>query len=138
MPLLSTPSLKCSHRGYTQLVAEFPPRMIRSLNDYQQVIARMEEISGSQRPLNRDEREYLSLLSLLARKFEIPKPKTGPAALLSELLEEHRMGIRELSKILGRSFSLCSMILNGQRNITKQHAIRLGKYFGKSFDHFLA
>lgn len=138
MAFPQSPPVAQSCRSYFDLVLSFPPRVIRNRVQYRQSLLQVQKLTTEDREPGLDELEYLALLQLLIRKFEGPKPKTGPAALLSDLLDEHRLRIIDLSQILGRSLPLCSMILNGQRRITRAHAVRLGQYFGKGPEHFLA
>ena len=123
---------------YASLVASFPPRVIRSRKCYEETRRLISELKQSVRRLNRDQKEYLTLLEILVQRYEGPRQSPGPLVLLRQLVEEHKLRKADLSRILGRSLSLGSMILSGQRKITPEHAARLGRYFGKGPDLFLA
>lgn len=123
---------------YDDLVARFAPRVIRSRVACARTLERIAEIENSGHPRSCDEAEYLALLKLLVERFQGPPEKPRALVLLRQLLDEHQLRKSDLSRILGKSLSLCSMILSGQRAITKQHAARLGRYFGKGSDLFLA
>ena len=121
-----------SSSAYESLVNRFPPRVIRSRESYLKTLCHIKSFK-----LTADELDYLSLLHLLVKRYEGPEEKPRAVEYLKKLLEEHKLQIKDLSKILGKSPPLCSMILNGQRAITRQHAMRLGKYFGRGPDLFL-
>ncbi|MGC6567114.1 MAG: hypothetical protein ACON38_16065 [Akkermansiaceae bacterium] len=53
------------------------------------------------------------------------------------MVDEHKLTKSDLSRILGRSLALGSMILNGKRKITREHSRRLARYFGLRPDAFL-
>lgn len=126
-----------SSSAYESLVNRFPPRVIRSRESYLKTLCHIKSFKGRSRKLTADELDYLSLLHLLVKRYEGPEEKPRAVEYLKKLLEEHKLRIKDLSKILGKSPPLCSMILNGQRAITRQHAMRLGRYFGRGPDLFL-
>jgi len=123
---------------YAGLISRFPPRVIRNRVFLKKTLAEIHELKNSPCRLNRDQEEFLALLQLLVRRYEGPVEPKSAHALLRQLVDEHKLRKTDLSRILGRSLSLCSMILSGQRKITREHAIRLGRYFGKGPDLFLA
>jgi antitoxin component HigA of HigAB toxin-antitoxin module len=126
-----------SSSAYESLVKRFPPRVIRSRESYLKTLCHIKSFKGRSQKLTADELDYLSLLHLLVKRYEGPEEKPRAVEYLKKLLDEHKLRIKDLSKILGKSPPLCSMILNGQRAITRQHAMRLGKYFGRGPDLFL-
>ena len=126
-----------SSSAYESLVKRFPPRVIRSRESYLKTLCHIKSLKGRSQKLTADELDYLSLLHLLVKRYEGPEEKPRAVEYLKKLLDEHKLRIKDLSKILGKSPPLCSMILNGQRAITRQHAMRLGKYFGRGPDLFL-
>lgn len=123
---------------YAGLMTRFPPRVIRSRALLKATLAEILQLKESRQSLNRDQREFLSLLELLVRRYEGPAQPKPAHTFLCQLISEHQLRKTDLCRILGRSLPLCSMILSGQRKITKEHAIRLGRYFGKGPDLFLA
>ena len=122
---------------YESLVARFPPRVIRSHETYLKTLCHIKSFKELPRKLTAVELDYLSLLHLLVKRYEGPEEKPRAVEYLKKLLKEHKLRIKDLSEILGKSPPLCSMILNGQRAITRQHAMRLGRYFGRGPDLFL-
>ena len=51
---------------------------------------------------------------------------------LKELLEEQEIKAIEVARGTGISKDMMSKILRGERKITIEHSIRLGRYFGQS------
>lgn len=129
--------VESGEESFPELVARFPPCLIRSQSARDEMMVEIARLESLIRPLGSDESEYLSLLQVLLARYEGPPAKTGALALLEQLLAEHQLRKSDLSRILGKSMSLCSMILNGQRAITREHAVRLGRYFGRGPDLFL-
>jgi len=127
-------------RDYHSLCEHYLPRPIRSQARYQSTLAVIANIKNTLRKLTKDQQDYLDLLNLLIQRYEglAIASSTPPAlALLKQLIEKHRLNKSDLSRILGRSLALVSMILSGQRKITQEHANRLGKYFSMSPEPFL-
>lgn len=123
--------MKIPPRDYPALCAHFEPRPIRSASHYRRTLAAREFLQSQRERRTWDQQDYLELLELLINRYEgiIPASKPSPLMLLRQLVEQHRLRKTDLSRILGKSLSLCSMILSGQRQITRAHAERLGKYF---------
>jgi len=132
----ATPQIQKIPRSYPALCASFPPRLIRTPSAYQATLLVVEILTHSEHPLNSAQQDYLALLRQLIERYETSEsPK--PLSLLRQLVVEHKLRKTDLSRILGRSLALGSMILNGQRKITREHADRLGKHFGLCPDAFL-
>ena len=123
--------------SYENLVQRFAPRFIDDEAMCQETQRHISLFNEIERSLTTDEIEYVQLLRLLVRRFEEFRKPPRSLALLRRLIEEHRLRRTDLSKILGKSLSLASMILSGQRAITREHAQRLGEYFGRRPHHFL-
>ena len=125
---------------FLSLCKTFPPRPIRRRADYQTFLTIQCHLKASIDRANRDQQDYLDLLTLVIQRYEgvAVSSKSKPLSLLRQLVDEHKLSKGDLSKILGRSISLGSMILSGQRKITHEHPVRLGKYFGMAPDPFLS
>lgn len=126
--------------NYQDLCQIRPPRMVRSRKDYHNVQATIEEIKKLRRRLTKDQRAYLELLHLISDHYlsqESTSFVLNPIKLLHQLIHDYGLSKTELSRILGKSLSLGSMILSGQRKITKEHACRLGRYFDMQPEAFL-
>ncbi|MGD1979274.1 MAG: helix-turn-helix domain-containing protein [Akkermansiaceae bacterium] len=123
---------------FPSLVRAFPPVVIQTQAALERTHREIMRLERLRRPLGPDEADFLSLLRVLVERYQGPEERPGALQLLKQLLEEHQLRKSDLSRILGKSISLCSMILSGQRSITKEHALRLGNYFGKGPELFLA
>jgi|TARA_B110000879_G_scaffold212188_1_gene307349 antitoxin component HigA of HigAB toxin-antitoxin module len=127
-------------RSYPCLCRLFLPRPIRDRRTYEKISRVVSIFAEFKNEMSVDQRDYIDLLGeILARYEEIARVRgsRNPRKLLKRLIEEHKMRIADLSPILGKSLSLGSMILSGQRTITPEHAVRLADYFGIRPDEFL-
>lgn len=125
--------------NYQDLCQILPPRMIHSRKDYLNVQATIEAIKKLRR-LTKDQRAYLELLHLISDHYQSQESTSfvlNPIKLLHQLIHDYGLSKTDLSRILGKSLSLGSMILSGQRKITKEHARRLGRYFDMQPEAFL-
>lgn len=121
---------------YPSLCADFPPRIIQNEKAYQATQFVIGILTKSTRKLNQAQKDYLNLLKQLSDRYDSTR-FTKPHRLLKQLVDEHKLRKSDLSRILGRSLALGSMILSGQRKITREHAKRLGKHFGLQPEAFL-
>jgi antitoxin component HigA of HigAB toxin-antitoxin module len=125
---------------YVSLCRMFLPRPIHDDVGHRNTIEIADAFAGFEDRMTADQHDYFDLLCALIQKYEAQteKPsKLGATALLNHLLMEHRLSGAGLSRILGKSASLGPMILRGERKITADHAVCLGKYFGLRPDVFL-
>jgi HTH-type transcriptional regulator/antitoxin HigA len=125
---------------YTSLCGVFLPRPIHDDVAYHNTVEIADSFAGFEDRMTADQNDYLDLLCELIAKYETAnaKPsKLGGTALLKHLLDEHSLSGAGLSRILGKSASLGPMILRGERKITADHAVSLGRYFGLRPDVFL-
>jgi antitoxin component HigA of HigAB toxin-antitoxin module len=127
-------------KKYTALCQVFPPRPIHDDVGYRNTVEVADAFAGFEGRMTADQLDYFELLCELIEKYEAanakPSKLKGPA-LLKHLAGEHGLSGAGLSRILGRSASLGPMILRGDRKITADHAVRLGKHFGLRPDLFL-
>lgn len=87
-----------------------------------------------------DQNDYFDLLCQLIEDYETTSskgPRVTGLALLVHLVKEHGLSGADISRILARSGSLGPMILRGERKITADHAVSLGRQFGLRPDAFL-
>jgi antitoxin component HigA of HigAB toxin-antitoxin module len=81
-------------------------------------------------PLNEEQEDYLEAVALFLEEYEgTQAPRFSGRQLLRHLCEENGLTGSDLSRILGASRLLGSMLLRGDRNITAEHARTLGKHF---------
>jgi HTH-type transcriptional regulator/antitoxin HigA len=81
---------------------------------------------------NLDQNDYMKQLANTIADYEAQKlrieNKDDPVGNLKFLIEQHNMSSSDLGRLLG-SRSLGSLILNGHRNLSKEHIRKLSKHF---------
>ena len=111
---------------------------IHNEEEYEQALALMDE-------LIEDYDRYLPLIEVLSRSIEIWENESGEfsdfnrrieklddgIAVLRTLMDQHQLKADDLKNELG-SKSLVSMILNGTRNLTREHIQALSQRFNIS------
>ncbi|NER36975.1 MAG: transcriptional regulator [Oscillatoria sp. SIO1A7] len=133
-----TTGLKQPSNSYLQLIASFPPRPIANEAEYRATQAQINKIL--ERPnLTKGDRAYLNILGLTIYDYEEQQEKlpvlTG-ANLINALLEESNLTIEDLVPVLG-SETLAREILNGERTVTPDCALKLSLFFIISGERFL-
>lgn len=118
---------------YWALMKEFPLREIKTKRDDAAATEILDRLVNDQHE-DPGEDAYVSALLDLMESYEA---KNAPAedersglAALSYLVEEHNIRQAELADLLDISQAAVSMILRGDRQITADHARKLGKRFG--------
>ena len=85
-------------------------------------------------PLNPDQEDYLEALAHSLNDYDREHAESLPQAsargVLAYLVDERGITGAELSRILGGSRNLGTMILRGDRALTLPHVRRLADYFG--------
>ncbi len=118
--------------SWMDLLSEFYPLYpVRSEKDYKRAIAAADKLIG--RKLNITQLKYLDSLSILIETYEeerypIDTASLKPVDILKYLCEENHLSASDLGRILGDR-SLGSKILNGQRQLSKAHIVKLSKHF---------
>lgn len=125
---------------YAGLVGWHMPRPLRDKTDYAQAVAIVDQLAGHD--LNRDQDDYLDLLSDLIAAYEDehlkPARRIPGIAALRYILEENKLTGDDLAKMLKVERSVAYRILKGARNLTADHIRVLAKRFHVSGDLFLA
>lgn len=128
-------------KEYAALCRVFLPRPIHDKTAYENTVEVADIFAGFEDRMTADQNDYFDLLCDLIEKREretVRPPKARSLALLKHLMEEHKLSGADLSRILGKSLSLGPMILRGERKLTADHAVALGKYFGVRADAFFS
>jgi HTH-type transcriptional regulator / antitoxin HigA len=119
-------------RRYYELIDEFPLRPIRSerqLDEATELAFRL----ARQKRLNRDESDYLDVLSRLIGDYEEKHQAidecTDGLASLRFLIEENGLTLTSLAAATGIRVSTLSEILNGRRDLNLTHIRRLAAHF---------
>jgi len=121
------------------LIKLHPPRPIHDDVGYKNTVEMVDALAGHK--LNRDQDDYLLLLSGLVERYEadtLPKgPNVSGIKMLQYVLEENRLHGDDLAKILGVDRSVAYRILKGERSLTTTHIKALCSRFGLRADIFI-
>ena len=124
--------------AYTALLAKIPPRVIRSEEQNEGFIAALYELEQRQAEWTSDEAELADLLSLLIEDFEekhYQLPRSSPLEVIEFLMDQHGLKRKDLADVFGTP-SIVSEVLNGKRDLNKEHIRRLSERFGVSPEMF--
>ena len=126
-------------KTYSELVALHVPRPINDKVSYDNTVAVIDALAG--RELNRDQDDYLEILSNLVETYEketLPAfPKISGVKLLEYLMEQNEMSADDLGGLLDVDRSVAYKILKGTRSLTADHIRKLCGRFAVSADLFL-
>ena len=126
-------------KTYEELVALHVPRPINDKVSYENTVAIVDALAGHS--LNRDQEDYLEILSDLIESYEEenlpPFPKLSIPKILQYLLDENEMNGEDLAKLLKVDRSVAYKILKGTRHLTTDHIKRLCGRFSVRAELFL-
>jgi HTH-type transcriptional regulator/antitoxin HigA len=126
-------------KSYGELVVLHVPRPISDKVSYENTVAIVDALAGQ--TLNRDQEDYLEILSELIESYEeanLPAfPRLTVPKLLQFLLEENDMTGEDLAKLLKVDRSVAYKILKGTRNLTTDHIRKLCERFSVRADLFI-
>ena len=117
--------------AYGKLLARALPRVIKTEQENERIVAQLETLDTRGRPLTPEEEYLAELMTLLVRQFEESKYPLGhaePIEALRVLMENRGIRQRDLISVFGSS-SVVSDALNGKRSISKAHARKLAEFF---------
>jgi HTH-type transcriptional regulator / antitoxin HigA len=123
---------------YRTLLRRFPPKVIRTEEEneaYTEVLCDLDRHSNK---LTAAEKEFAELLTLLIEGFEEKHyhlPRASPLAALRFLMDQHGLKQKDLVDVFGTP-SVVSEILNGRRDLNKDHIKRLAERFHVSPELF--
>jgi HTH-type transcriptional regulator/antitoxin HigA len=125
--------------AYLALIRRFPLRPIRTEAELDAASAIIDELTGRD-DLSPTESDYLDVLGDLVEKYEdehVEMPHVSDAEMLRSLMEE--MGVRQADVVRGTGISktVLSLVLNGKRDLTREHIEALSRYFGVNPAAFL-
>ncbi len=106
------------------------PEVIRSEKQSRAYIERLEALA-SQKTVSPAEEKLIALLTLLIEQYEekeYPVPQAGPLDIIRHLMEAHNLGEKDLADVFGTE-SIVSDVLNGKRDLAKEHIRRLSARF---------
>jgi HTH-type transcriptional regulator/antitoxin HigA len=122
---------------YAALLKRTPPKVIRTQQQNEEYIRILEEMERRGN-LDEDEKEFAELLTLLIENFEDKnyqlRPST-PLEVVAELMDSNGLRQKDLVDVFGTE-SVVSEVLNGKRELNKDHIKRLSARFNVSPELF--
>lgn len=123
---------------YFELVKAFPLKVLRTRQQYDRAVELASRLGARVLPLSSGERDYEEALVAFIREYQASQPATpkrkkmSGLEMLRFLVTESGVTQAQLAKLLGVSKSAASMILNGHRELTKNHIATIAKHFALS------
>jgi HTH-type transcriptional regulator/antitoxin HigA len=121
--------------SYLKLVRDFPLRVIRSKSDHSRAVATINKLIVLGRRRDQGQTDYLETLVRLVEDYEretrqrFASKATG-ADVVRLLLDSRGMRASDLGKLIGKSTA--TMVLKGDRELSKSHIRKLAGFFGVS------
>lgn len=118
---------------YLRLVQRFPLRPLRTQAEHDEAVRVLGRLDGrAEPPLGAGERDYAEAIAHFIKAYEDarhrPHPAMSPVRIIRFLMEQHQMNTEALGKVLG-SQTAASLVLNGKRELSKNHIRRLARHF---------
>jgi HTH-type transcriptional regulator/antitoxin HigA len=123
-------TLTFDNKTYQNLLAEFPPKVITTEEEYDFALATAEKLLFNKNRLP-EESALLNLFVLLIEKYEqenYPFEPVSPQEMLEHLMDAGGLRQADLVGVLGFK-GVVSEILSGKRSISKAQAKVLGEFF---------
>ncbi|MCC5617725.1 hypothetical protein LC605_22060 [Nostoc sp. CHAB 5836] len=115
---------------YKELLTAYLPKLIKNEAENEQALAIVEDLMHRERTPEED--ELYQLLITLIEKFEQeyyqPSQQNNPLSILLFILEESEKSRDDLVAVLGTE-DFIDNILNGQKKINTEQALKLGEFF---------
>jgi HTH-type transcriptional regulator/antitoxin HigA len=118
---------------YGFLLSETKPEVIHDEGQNDTFVARLEELTSKQ-VVTPAEEKLIELLTVLIENFEAqhyPVQGSGPLDVIRHLMEENHLRQKDLADVFGTE-SIVSDVLNGKRDLAKDHIRKLSERFGVS------
>ena len=115
---------------YGALLSETQPEVIQGENENHKYIEMLEHYTALPSPTPAHEK-LINLLIVLVEEFEnkhFAVPDAGPLDIIRHLMEEHKLRQKDLVDVFGTE-SIVSDVLNGKRELGKDHIRRLSTRF---------
>ena len=115
---------------YGALLSKIKPEVIRGEQQNAHFIAKLEELTSLENVTPAQEK-LIKLLTVLVEEYEskyYPVPDAGPLDIIRHLMEQHSLRQKDLVDVFGTE-SIVSDVLNGKRDLTKDHILRLSARF---------
>jgi HTH-type transcriptional regulator / antitoxin HigA len=118
---------------YGALLSETQPEVIHGEVENQKYIEMLERYTALPEP-TKAQGKLIELLTVLVESFEnkhYPVPDAGPLDIIRHLMEVHKLRQKDLADVFGTE-SIVSDVLNGKRDLAKEHIRRLSTRFNVS------
>ncbi len=115
---------------YGNLLLETKPEVVHDEAQNDAYIAQIEALT-SKESATPAETKLIELLLVLIKHFEgkhYPVPASGPLDIIRHLMEENHLRQKDLVDVFGTE-SIVSDVLNGKRDLTKDHIRKLSARF---------
>ncbi len=115
---------------YAMLLSQIKPEVVSGDEQHQQYIKQLEKLAG-QAEVTPAEEKLIHLLTVLVEDYEarnFPVPEAPPVAIIRHLMDAHCLRQKDLVDVFGTE-SIVSDVLNGKRDLTKEHIRRLSHRF---------
>jgi HTH-type transcriptional regulator / antitoxin HigA len=123
---------------YARLLAQTLPSVIHTEDENERFIATLEKLERRSRNWSPAEAKLAELLTLLIENFEDQNYKlkaATPTEVLCELMKSNGLKQKDLMDVFGAE-STVSAVLNGKREMTREHIKRLSRRFHVSPEVF--
>jgi HTH-type transcriptional regulator/antitoxin HigA len=115
---------------YGALLSETKSEVIHDEGQNDTFVARLEELT-SQQVVTPAEEKLIELLTVLFEAKHCPVLGSGPLDVIRHLMEENHLRQKDLVDVFGTE-SIVSDVLNGKRDLAKDHIRKLSERFGVS------
>ncbi len=123
---------------YGALLKKVPPKVIRTEKENEAYTEILYDLDRRSKTLTSAEKELAELLTLLIEDFEAKQyrlPRSKPRDVLRFLMDQHGLMQKDLVDVFGTP-SIVSEVLNGKRELNKDHIKRLSERFRVSPELF--
>lgn len=124
--------------AYAALLAKLPPRVVRSEEQNEGYIKALYELEQRQNNWSTEEADLADLFTLLIEDYEEKRyqlPKAPPLAVVEFLMDQHGLKQKDLADVFSTP-SVVSEVMNGKRELNKEHIRRLSERFHVSPELF--
>jgi len=116
--------------NYGKLLSRTKPEVVRNDGQNRLYIRQLEELT-SQKRVTAAEEKLIALLTVLVEEYEekhYPVPDAAPLDVIRHLMDAHNLRQKDLADVFGTE-SIVSDVLNGRRDLAKEHIRRLSARF---------
>lgn len=125
--------------AYLALIRRLPLRPIRTEAELDAAAGLIDELTDRE-DLSEAEADYLDVLGDLVEKYEdahVASPPVSDAEMLRSLMAERGLRQADVVRGTGLSKTVLSLVLNGKRELTREHIAALSRYLGVNPAAFL-